>query len=475
MNKLELNLFSLEVSNKIYTLKALEYLMLFAFLVVWIVWPLRGTIGARNIALVTGAVSSILWIVIARPKIKVKDFLPIIFLLIVPIWMIGLYMFRPTVPNLQLSDLQGTWTRVLVGIIFAVGLGSVFNIRPQFWRFFIGMLLIWPIVLFLAYLYDIFIAHSGLEFFISIFKSKIACVYFVLWSMLGFFSIIHYSLVTEKQKDWGYFKLEILYALILIIIFIVNLFSLESLNGFLSIFFALMLLGVMFLKSNNFIHAKHKWRAYFHLILIALIIACFTVSFWQFDKLYLGGKLNALYSDISFIVSIDNSNIWVWTDKTYGTVPVNSLTGRNVNISTYLRVTWYLQGLIFLAENPLGLGYMGDPFAYYMSKAFAGSHATKTHSGWLDFALGVGIFGLLSVWISLGMIVRRAWRKMCQKNAHELKTFYVFWCLLPMIFLWQIGELSDREYIEHFFFVTAFFSCLVCSNSVLPEDGKYVL
>lgn len=64
---------------------ALELFMLLALLIVWVVWPLRGTIAARNIALVSGAIASIAWLIIEKPKFSLDDFLPIGLLICVPV------------------------------------------------------------------------------------------------------------------------------------------------------------------------------------------------------------------------------------------------------------------------------------------------------------------------------------------------------------------------------------------------------
>ena len=130
--------------NKVDFKTALELFMLLSLLVVWIVWPLRGTIAARNIALVLGSISSIAWLSIERPKFVMMDLLPIGFLLCVPAWLLSLYVFNPIVPHLQWDDLRGTWLRVVIAIIFAVGLGKLYLCRQRYQRFFFWLLYIFP-------------------------------------------------------------------------------------------------------------------------------------------------------------------------------------------------------------------------------------------------------------------------------------------------------------------------------------------
>jgi hypothetical protein len=179
------------------------------------------------------------------------------------------------------------------------------------------------------------------------------------------------------------------------------------------------------------------------------------------------GKLINLKADIQFILSEDTTGAWKW-DKSYDGVypPINPITGNNVNGSTYERLTWFQEGVKFLIDNPLGLGYTGQAFSGYMSERYPGSRATKTHSGWLDFGLGVGFPGLFAIWLALGVIFFQSRDSIgADPNLQPTKVF-IFWAISIMTPLWLIAEFSDREYIEHFFFVVTFFSIVSGSYKV---------
>lgn len=204
---------------------AVELFMLLSLLVVWVVWPLRGTIAARNIALISGALASIIWFSIVRPKFRFSDFLPIGFLLLVPVWLFGLYIFNPAVPLLQWDELRGTWLRVLVELFLAFGLGKIYLYRPQYRIFFLSILFIWPVVILCLFISQGLFTSSwfGEQVYIYVFKSKVAGVYFLIWSLFFVFACLHLRLAgqhyfKENQENSSSFLLKAVWVLFLICI-----------------------------------------------------------------------------------------------------------------------------------------------------------------------------------------------------------------------------------------------------------------
>ena len=80
-----------------------------------------------------------------------------------------------------------------------------------------------------------------------------------------------------------------------------------------------------------------------------------------------------------------------------------------------------------------------------------GNTRGATHSGWLDFALGLGIPGLLLVLVPLFA----AWyRSLHQKG---LWFSYASWTIPIMSFAYLTTEVAESHYVEMLFFMTAFF------------------
>lgn len=441
---------------------ALELLILLSLLVVWFVWPLRGTIAARNIALVMGAIASFAWLIFERPKFSRQDFLPIGLLMCVPAWLLGLFFFNPVVPELQWNDLKGTWLRVVIGVIFAIGLGKIYLNRPKYQKFFFWILFIWPLVILFLFITQWVTTFSWFEWtvFIYVFKSKIAGVYFLIWSLLLCLALAHWYLSKQSYLKQAFLTIKLdLKTMLMILFFIclIDLFSLRSLNGFIA-----LLAGFVFLAYLLIVKKKKSTTGWLYFIRASLILTgvlIFIIAVLAYDIKYSGGKLVNLAVDIDFIINDDNTEAWKWDGSYKGMYPpINTISGHTVNGSTYERLTWFIEGLKFLKNNPFGLGYTGQAFSYYMSQTYPGSVATKTHSGWLDFALGTGFIGLISVWTAMGMIFWRAKTSLKKSTSICQMHLYICWALAILMILWFIAELSDREYIEHFFITLIFFS-----------------
>ena len=457
-----MSLYLLQQIRKVDIKTALELIMLLSLVVVWVVWPLRGTIAARNIALVSGAIASIAWLCMVRPKFVLADLLPIGFLLCVPAWLLALYIFNPVVPHLQWGDLRGTWLRVVIAMIFAVGLGKLFLSRQVNHNIFVWLMAIWPVIILFLFIKQWVVTDIWLEWtvFLYVFKSKIAGVYFLFWSLLLCLATAHYYLLKQKNFDESSPSTARNIKIILITLFficLIDLFSLRSLNGFITLFIGLIFLSYLGLKKKR--KKSNARQNYIKISLIWVGIIAFAIAVVAYDMNYSGRKLVNLGVDIDFIINHDNTGAWKWDGSYKGVYPpTNSISGDTVNGSTYERLTWLIEGLGFMKSNPFGLGYTGQAFSHYMAQAYSGSVATKTHSGWLDFALGAGFIGLISVWMAMGIIFLRA--KNTIKNFPGIcqAPLYICWAIGILMLLWFIAELSDREYIEHFFFMLAFFS-----------------
>lgn len=454
---------------------AFEILMLLALLVVWSVWPLRGTIAARNIALVVGAFAAVAWLIINRRKLILPDLVPIFFLFCVPIWMLGLYLDHPVAPLLQWDELRGTWLRVIIGMVFAFGLGQLYFCRPQYQRYFLVILFIWPVVIGFLFIAQGLFTSSwfGEQIYIYVFKSKVAGVYFLVWSLFFVFAYFHWTLIKNNSMvvPVATSKLVIPKSIkILALVCGANLFLLNSLNALIMVFVDVIAL-MYFVFMYRFYKRDRRLRLD-KAVLIGSCFVCLLAAVAYVDAKHANGKLANSMADVDFILNHDQTGAWRWDGSDKGIYPpINTLTQRPVSGSTYERITWFREGFKFLMARPWGLGYTGNGFAYYMREKYPGSQSTKTHSGWLDFGLGAGVIGVLLIWFAMGTIYVRACRMANGSGQQEIMRLYITWTLSSMLLLWLIAELSDREYIEHFFFMLAFFTGLSSSNKPCFENA----
>lgn len=96
-------------------------------------------------------------------------------------------------------------------------------------------------------------------------------------------------------------------------------------------------------------------------------------------------------------VALDTGRHKAWLDEEKY-VPPKLPDGRSVETSTYLRVAWMKEGLLLVAEQPLGTGFDRNAFGHGLRMKY-GEGKGHSHSGALDVAIGAGVPGLL-LWVA---------------------------------------------------------------------------
>lgn len=106
---------------------------------------------------------------------------------------------------------------------------------------------------------------------------------------------------------------------------------------------------------------------------------------------------------------IDHNDAWRKPASDSAVLP-NSASGNEVEQSAYLRLTWIHSGLRLTGEYPLGVGYGRNAYGHAMTLYFKQPFSGHSHSGLLDWTLGVGIPGLL-LWLGVvALLFRYGWR-----------------------------------------------------------------
>jgi hypothetical protein len=443
----------------------LEWLTLFCGVVLLLVWPIAGTIAARNIALTLGCLTSLLWIIFYGPQLKLLAYLPQLCLLAVPLWLWVHYFLLPTDTAAQLYDLQGTWLRVILGVVMATGLGLMISghMRYQVWLWaaMIGL----AVVALGMYLNGVLTTgHFLIPGFRAMFKYKSAVVYFLMWPCMLAYALLHLKLIKiNEHKPFSWLRLLTCFFLLgsCWAIFI----AAQALNAVLIAGLMGVALIIIFLKYFFISRKASDVRKWFLLLILISLLATAASTFWNYDKKH-EQKLANLIGDARIASQIDRHNAWQRdpTDIQYWT-PNNEI-GRPINASTYERVAWFSKGIRLLIEYPEGAGFSHRAFRYFMHKENTRFNVNNTHSGWLDFALGVGIPGIMLTWIAMALVVRRSLLNAASKNSIQLRqiALITLWMLAGLWFLWWPTEVSEREFIEYFYFMIALLAAVNCTD-----------
>ncbi len=443
----------------------LERICLLCAVLLILVWPLPGTIAARNIALVIGCLSSLVWMFRSKPIFSLETILPILCLLAVPIWLWIHYFVWPTDTAAQLYELKGTWLRVILGVIMASGLGLMISIRPNliYWVWFAMAVL--ALVSLVNYLREAWILQQWvINNYHFPFKGKFALVNFLMYPCLLSYAILQYSIENRinAQQNCGN-NIIAGFALSIIVVCWLNFINAQALNGILiAALMGIFLLGIL-IKSSLYTSTNLDTRNIVFLTIFLYLLMSSIFTFWHIDKKH-HQKLDNLFEDIQISMQIDKHSAWQEDSRTEQVTRPSNSDGREINHSTYSRVAWFVKGLNLLQENPLGAGFSHLAFRYYMIQENPYTRVIMTHSGWLDYALGLGLPGLLLTWLAMVLVLRQAYNsiKSTEKNI-QLIAYLAIWLISGIWSLWWPAELSEREFIEQLFFIVALFAmAIVC-------------
>lgn len=444
--------------------KTLENICIFfsilAAVVLLIVWALADTIAARNISIVVGLVASTGWVLLVRPNITRSDLIVPVLLMGVPIWLWVIYFFFPIDAAAQYKEMTGTWMRVMLLITFGFNLGLIISKNNKLaiwiWLAFASL----PIAALVDYLLAVSLGYlwNALSF-TSFFKTKVAGVYFLMLPCLFGFASLNKNTSSILFESSDSKSLSSYFPSIIIIICFYMFYVTHALTGILVASFLLIILIAIIL--NDFSSSKKiKLAEKIVVYLLCIVAICSAIVIANKYDAEHQNKLTYIFKDSLFAMDIDRHSAWKELGGSSSEVPERD-NGRVVNGSTYERVSWFIKGAQFFLHYPFGSGDPYFSFGKYMRIEYPGSLTTKTHCGWLDFALGVGFVGLFFIWSAIFIVMIKA-----LKASTQFKFFSMacIWILGGIWILWWPAELSYREFIEHYIFLVAIFGGIFCKE-----------
>jgi O-Antigen ligase len=423
----------------------LEISLLVLVVILQFVWLLPNTIAIRNTCLIGGGFISLLLILFYYKPHQIQHHVPLLILLGVPIWLYIHYLWIPVDLKLQWYDLSGTWLRVTLGVLIAYSLGKILIKKPRWGLWILCSYILMAVITLILFFKSATTLHTYNFIFTGWYKTKIAGAYFMVFNCLICFGLLLAINRNNANKVWET-RIFTIGLIAVIGICILNCIAFHSLigvavNGFMGLACALLLLFF-----------KNKRQILFSTLLMGSIIA-FLVIFILYDAKY-EGKLANLKNDFVISLNIEKNKTWSRSNDVAGVPDPIDINGRTVNLSTYERTSWLIKGSQLIIEHPLGTGFSWSAFKYYMTKQYPGSTVEKTHSAWLDFALGVGLPGLFLTWSTIFLILKKAFRQLKSPN-HGAHSWIIIFVVIGISLFWVVGEVSEREFIEHFFFVLA--------------------
>lgn len=447
------------------------------------IWATIGTIGLRNILLVIGAVVALCywieWTKVCQVKIndgswlKTFNWLPLLFIGLMFIWVIIHYLFFSQFPEKQWSELTSTWLRSLLAAIIgsATGLALQRN-KTLAWLLWLGLFISF-LVLIYQYIPKALAKHSlfATDFYGDyIYKAKfngvLAGVILIsgllglsvdrLRALIGGGKELQETLeVAKKRKKFN--NLFFLYSLFGVLITIYSfVFIFDAKNGVgatgILLIFWLFIGGIYLLRNvlmrDRSRYSSLSWGRWFvGYLLIVIVFSSFAILHAKNNPGW-GG----LIEDI--VIAADIKTNQHWRNIAKMGYPKRE-DGQIVRGNTYERVAFGTVGVHIILQNPMGSGiFRGLPQQTKFNNVDFAAYV-YTHSAWIDLGLAFGLPGLLLMLMCFIVILTNA-----AMNENLYYRASIISIGISMLFLYLIGEYGFQHGVEVLFFLTTLLSTL---------------
>ena len=139
-----------------------------------------------------------------------------------------------------------------------------------------------------------------------------------------------------------------------------------------------------------------------YIFVVALATGMVALASWQTDA-----RWSRVAESFALAWTTESS---CWYNYNQANCP-SPASGADLEESAYRRSAWAREALRAIAERPLGLGFSHDAFGRAVQERRGIAGWGSSHSGWLDFALGVGLPGLVLLLVTGALAVLGGWRQ----------------------------------------------------------------
>jgi O-antigen ligase len=166
-------------------------------------------------------------------------------------------------------------------------------------------------------------------------------------------------------------------------------------------------------------------------------------------------------------VALDTQGHKNWLNiRQYGLPKLPS--GEPVEESTYLRVAWFKEGLLLVADHPLGTGFDRNAFGRGLRLKY-GEGRGHSHSGILDIAIGTGIPGVVIWVVFLVSLARLGLRRFLDTGSYAgLALFFV---VLDFSTRMLLDSVTKDHMLQQFVLVSGLLAVLATGPSSSKEHA----
>jgi hypothetical protein len=369
-------------------------------------------------------------------------------------------LFLGSNPALQWYELTTIWKRVFIGFIFALGFGlaltnSTLGSRTQqalWWIIYLGFCM--PTLIYLLKWVSMYLMNHfqlAVPEYLQLYGSS--AKFYIHKSSYVFFCLPALAIAVGRLRNLFITKQS---------------FSKEA---------CIYIVTIVLVLFNFIMEKDRNGELYAFILLTFAYLSIYLVGFKTFSKKKISlifGSLLIVGSSFFFLFSsnpqwqtfISDSEIALQVDK-YDNWKFAQIVGQPLNAkgeplvgSNYERISWLVVGSRLMMENPLGYGLVEQSFGHLGRQKWPDAILSQSHSGWIDWTLGMGFPGTFLILLASLL----AWHQ--ARQVDQPWGSIGRWGLFSILLLYCTTEVSQRVYIDAFIFCIAW----VASMSLLPKQ-----
>lgn len=421
------------------------------------IWPIPHTISIRELILVV--TTGLLGYLVARGRIVVELprvlRLPAYLCAILTFWMIVVSVFLSNETAWCLSELQSQWGRSLLtlSIGYVVGAWALESERRKMLLLTVILATLFVHVFYLD-IYGVvqYFRTGALPRRIHGLAAGLDRESLEVW-LAGTFllaEIVARMVSKRRSLPVNNIGLGILLAATLL-----GSYLADSRNGMIVLLSMMLLSGALYVLVTQ----QNRKRQIITLIAGAVILVPAIVTI----LVRTDHRWNTFFQTIPIAWDTKDNRSWLELDKPLPTLP----NGNPVNDSNYKRIAWFKEGMILVAERPLGRGFGRQIFGHALTQKY-GVKKTQTHphSGLLTLAIGAGIPGV-ALWVAFCiLLVRLGYRDFVRTAAYPATALVLVTC--GFFIAMTLDSMMQDHMLQEFMFFVGLLAFL-STTSATPE------
>ena len=446
-------------------MKKLEIVGLILMGLLFFVWPVPHTVSVRDLLLLLNLVlfGYLAWRQ-GLPREAVRELsVPVVILTVFMAWMYIVAVFVSTETAWSLGEIQSQWWRALVALLIggcaAYAAKNISGFRRKVWLAPFAVLMLHLLYVdFLAV--QEWLASGPVERVEGLTGGPDMSSYLTN-ILFGFLLAELFHRAMHKKRALPVYRAVLATAWVLAII---SVFAERTRNQMITLVIMMLVLGTIYLSTQ-----RHRLKKPVFLAGVGLMLLVVLGGMGLVVTARESSGLSNLIGTVP--IAWDTEHNKAWQDEGRDGWP-KLPNGETVDISAYLRIAWFKEGLSLVRGHPLGIGYGRDAYGHGMELKY-GKGNGYSHSGLLDIMIGIGIPGS-ALWIAfIVSLMYLSYTRM--RASSNYAAVLLFLLLLDYGTRTLLDSVQRDHMLQQFMFLVGLAAVMMVSEAKTTDSGKPVL